>query len=593
MFELRAPLWNPYIGLGRPFLADVQPAVFYPPTYLVVFSGGVGLFVFLWLHMLLAARGMFALGRALGIGGALSCLLAFAFLICPGVTARLFSGQIVYSAGLCYVPLLFLLAIKLSDAWNWRLGAGFSLALAGQFLCGHPQVSWCTVIALGAFIVFRTPNVRTIGRFLLVCVWCAGLVAIVLLPFYESMGQGNRASNSRELAGYGALRWIDLAILVSDLGRDLNWEENFYIGLPATVLGIFGLILVRDKNMRGLWAVVLISILISLGPNSPVFNLLADWLPGYGGLRLHSRMAFMIAFALLLSGGIWLAKMQPRLITLAQTNFSLPEPLLFATLTLVLLAPMAIDDLHIKGQSLAKIMGVSPDFPFQWKVMEAFSREELWQPDQPPPLISVNPTLFPANLAMIHHVATYDAYTALFLKRPWDYLHGSLNIPDPGVFNSFVSPLVYRQAFPYPELPIVLAFDPAQMRLVRNPQPAARAFLVPTNSGTVKFLRYDCNSMVVETSSDSAADLVLKEAWYPGWRAKIGSATQDSFVTNGWMRGFHVAAGKHLVHIYFRQNYLGLGGAVSLLAFVLLIVGIRRGNGVRDATQSAGLPSEG
>src|SRR5204863_3395802 len=63
VFELRAPLWNPYIGLGRPFLADVQPAVFYPPTYLVVFSGGVGLFVFLWLHMLLAARGMFALGR--------------------------------------------------------------------------------------------------------------------------------------------------------------------------------------------------------------------------------------------------------------------------------------------------------------------------------------------------------------------------------------------------------------------------------------------------------------------------------------------------------------------------------------------------
>ncbi|HTD85883.1 MAG TPA: hypothetical protein VK850_04845 [Candidatus Binatia bacterium] len=109
---------------------------------------------------------------------------------------------------------------------------------------------------------------------------------------------------------------------------------------------------------------------------------------------------------------------------------SLPEPLLFATLALVLLAPMAIDDLHIKGQSLAKIMGVSPDFPFQWKVMEAFSREELWQPDQ-------------------------------------------------------------------------------------------------------------------------------------------------------------------LVHIYFRQNYLGLGAAVSLLAFVSLIVAMRRGNGVRDATQSAGLPSEG
>src|SRR5213594_1817269 len=34
--EFRLPAWNPYIGLGRPFLADIQNGVFYPPMYLVL-----------------------------------------------------------------------------------------------------------------------------------------------------------------------------------------------------------------------------------------------------------------------------------------------------------------------------------------------------------------------------------------------------------------------------------------------------------------------------------------------------------------------------------------------------------------------------
>ncbi|MGD8896162.1 MAG: hypothetical protein PVJ73_09025, partial [Acidobacteriota bacterium] len=28
----RLPLWNPHVALGRPFLADIETAVFYPPN---------------------------------------------------------------------------------------------------------------------------------------------------------------------------------------------------------------------------------------------------------------------------------------------------------------------------------------------------------------------------------------------------------------------------------------------------------------------------------------------------------------------------------------------------------------------------------
>ena len=51
------PLWNPYVGLGRPFLADMQNIVFYPPAYLICAGQQTGVFVLAWLHCLLAVVG--------------------------------------------------------------------------------------------------------------------------------------------------------------------------------------------------------------------------------------------------------------------------------------------------------------------------------------------------------------------------------------------------------------------------------------------------------------------------------------------------------------------------------------------------------
>src|ERR1700733_13267427 len=51
--EGRLPLWNPYIGLGRPFLAYIESAVFYPPTYLMCLGPRLGMFLLIWLHTLI------------------------------------------------------------------------------------------------------------------------------------------------------------------------------------------------------------------------------------------------------------------------------------------------------------------------------------------------------------------------------------------------------------------------------------------------------------------------------------------------------------------------------------------------------------
>src|ERR1022692_1945978 len=101
------PLWNPYIGLGRPFLADTTNAVLYPPMYLILLGEQTGVFLLVWLHCLLAASGMRRLASALQIGRWQGYLMAFCFVASGPLTARWMTGQITICWGLSYLPWLF------------------------------------------------------------------------------------------------------------------------------------------------------------------------------------------------------------------------------------------------------------------------------------------------------------------------------------------------------------------------------------------------------------------------------------------------------------------------------------------------------
>src|SRR5215216_2352533 len=87
--ELRLPTWNPYIGLGRPYLADIQNAVFYPPIYVVVLGPGVGVLLLLWLHASWIAWGMKRFGSAIGIESWISYALGFALFFSGMCVSRL------------------------------------------------------------------------------------------------------------------------------------------------------------------------------------------------------------------------------------------------------------------------------------------------------------------------------------------------------------------------------------------------------------------------------------------------------------------------------------------------------------------------
>jgi hypothetical protein len=622
------PLWNPYVGLGRPFLADMQNAVFYPPVYLVCLGQEAGVFLLVWLHCVLGIFGMRRLGSALGTGRWQSYFMGVSYLASGELTARWMTGQITYCWELCYLPWLFYHALRTSEPWQARRLAQYALCLALQFLCGHPQVFWVSLLGQGAFILVRALRLppraalrdagQGIVQFGAACAWCAGLVAPVLLPMLELVSQGNRSGATPDFTNSFRLDWVNLRYLFHPLhAGDINWESNLFAGTIVVVLGLAGLCRLRDRNARGLLGVLVIGLLIAAGRNTPLFALFYQWLPGFAGFRIHARAAVLIVFALICAAGMWLGWPHPRL--RAWWERSLGLPLRYAVFALVLLQMVDL----VQGTWMIKrvysyaaimILHAPAERSFEQTLAHRLREAGGTTPGQPPLRVCAPPSLVPANYGMIHHYANFDANCSLFLRRPWDYLHAVLGISPPMEKGS-LSPQVYARApFPYQDVSLALGWDPREGKLVAAAAVAPRAFVVyntevadydtmlqrlangypihqealldqplpeplaapkSTPAGPASIRWFAPNSLLVDVDVRGRGLLVLAEAWYPGWRAELEGKVSGCVPANGWMRAVPVPAGRHQVRLYFHQNYLLPGLLISLVSIGLVLAAVR------------------
>jgi hypothetical protein len=188
-----APLWDPYVAAGRPFLANAQSAVLSPfslPAYVLPFWWSLGLIAAL--KVFVAAFGTYLLARALGMrfGGALLAGIVYAF-------SLYFVVWIAWPQTNVWalLPWLFLLADRVLRAPTLLSGAGLAVAVALQFLGGHPESNFHLLLATVAFFALRAVVLRRrralpgLRRPLLaLSAGLAGgtaLAAVALLPFLE------------------------------------------------------------------------------------------------------------------------------------------------------------------------------------------------------------------------------------------------------------------------------------------------------------------------------------------------------------------------------------------------------------------------
>ncbi len=345
------PLWNPYTFGGHPFLADVQAAVFYPISLLVILLSGRGPFSPWWLeieaivHYGLAALFTYLLFRRLTtrMGGGVPSPPSDRHRTRPQRTAAILSAlaftlggyltsypplQLAILETQVWLPLiLLLLDIGLTERrWGAVVGAGVAWGMA--LLAGHPQSAMYVFYCALPYGVFRSltgrgmppaqglwPRVRWFAIAHLTWIGIgAALAAVHLLPAAEFMRLSVRASATYdELAG--GLGWGDLAQYVLP-GTVTHWSP-VYVGLLPLVLALAACIVwvARRGRSKGaeptvdpggvlFWAALaLLSLTLALGRNTPLYRLFYLAVPGFDLFRSQERAIYLTSFAVAVLAG--------------------------------------------------------------------------------------------------------------------------------------------------------------------------------------------------------------------------------------------------------------------------------------------------
>jgi len=235
----RWPLWNAYEFGGLPFLATAQPAVFYPPKILLfgVLPPVPAYWAFLILHYLLCAGGFLLLAREHGLGKLASFV---------GAALWVFSLAILISnyhpnriANLCWVPLCFLFATRLTRRATLADFIGLTCTIALQITAGYPEFVLDTLILLALAMLLQRITSREPRLLALPWALLAGAAALAalmtsaqLLPLMAVAGQTERGVLAEQtsqvvsnLIAPTSLYWPPafLTLMALALGRRAGW----------------------------------------------------------------------------------------------------------------------------------------------------------------------------------------------------------------------------------------------------------------------------------------------------------------------------------------------------------------------------------
>jgi hypothetical protein len=329
------PLWNPWLGMGAPLIANYQSAIFYPPNWILLITGaawGHGLLVML--HIIWTGIGMLLLVNQLGMSRLSQTIAALSFSLSGYLIAR--AGFLSINATAAWLPWILLAADRVIvrqslPGSHKRLIKPIlllSLMLSFQWLAGHAQTAWYCLIMIMVWASWRGFSLKRGIGFIhaLLAIGIAFFVAFILsavqlLPTVEYLIHSHRASEvERELAMvYSFWPWRILGMLMPNLfgnpatgdywGYANYWEDAIYIGVLPLILSLFACVRGFKNNkysslIRLLVIICIISFLLALGKNTPIFPFLYDNVPTFNLFQAPTRWTVLMVFSLSLLSAI-------------------------------------------------------------------------------------------------------------------------------------------------------------------------------------------------------------------------------------------------------------------------------------------------
>ena len=328
------PLWNPYIFMGSPFLANPQAGVLYPPNWFITpFSTTNAVKIAIVTHLWIAAFGTYKLAlHSLGISKSAAVVAALLFALGGHMTAKV--EQVNQLQALAWLPWILLAAHKMIHSIKThnnlvRSGLILSILIGLQLLSGHTQSSfismfsvivWCCTAATcrithissrktDLWWMIAKTNVYVLIP-IIVCIISAVLLAAAqIIPALELSQLSLRSDglSMREALSFSVHPKMLGYVLLPAFVRPVFNELIGYLGIPALMLAILGCYQISHKPNQRLMlpalAIALIGITLAMGSYNPMYWLLTKFAPGFNLFRVPARWLVLWALGAALLAG--------------------------------------------------------------------------------------------------------------------------------------------------------------------------------------------------------------------------------------------------------------------------------------------------
>ncbi len=328
-----APGWDPAGFGGRPLVGNPQASLWYPPVWVMWWTGNPALLGWLTVgHLAWAGIGAYVLARSRAVGIAGSFLAGATFELSPYFLAQTMEGHLPHVWSASWYPWAFLGALALREG-RWKVGLFLPPILAMGFLAGHPQESYYLVLTLAIWLlisVVRWPRARVLRALAIVGLVLAvmiGLTAVEWLPDAQAQVWGlKRGLSSRRASGYsvGWGNWLQLVgpgVLggASDYVGETNyWDSLLSFGMVPLAFAIVAVFSSnRRREVRGWLALSLFAVAFSMGPRLGLFSLMYRVVPGMDRFRVPSRALFLASLGVAMLAGMGLDALRAVCIRLA------------------------------------------------------------------------------------------------------------------------------------------------------------------------------------------------------------------------------------------------------------------------------------
>jgi hypothetical protein len=323
------PVWDPWVGFGRPLWATPDAQVLYPPNWAnLLMRPWTHYTGFALAHVLFSALGAYLLSRNLGMSRLAAGFASAAW----GASGPMLSLANLWHhlAGAAWMPWVWLAARRCLGSPSAARACVWALAHAAQVLAGSAEM-WLLTLALVAVEVpprvslcnpLGPENRRLAGAACLAGLLTAGITAALWMPAVELAVTSVR----RDLPDSVRTAWSLHPLLAAQIVLPLFWQDlplnpgaravlyehrqpflaSVYLGLPVLGFAVVGLVGAPRSLRRGPLSVAVLALLLALGRHAPFHAALVHVLPPLGLVRYPAKAMVVVALVCAVLAGFGL-----------------------------------------------------------------------------------------------------------------------------------------------------------------------------------------------------------------------------------------------------------------------------------------------